>query len=1007
MKHSRYIFLIIYLLLNVLSTATVLAKEVHESDADDPTITVLLMVPDQYGANFNLYKDHFEQFGWNVITTALTKQVNPCPWAHGLGLPVLTVDTLISELENFEGIDAIAITSASRFGTSTMDDLMNNQFVLDILKSANDEGIVISAYCTAVRLLAAADIINGVNITGQAQYMQEYLDAGANYISETDQPVIDGNIVTSIRGDYNSNVNCMAFENAIEMNRNNVVISGDSETIQESDLGLSDVTWSRTIGGSSSDECYDVIPDGDGGCYTLGYTYSVGEGSTDILLCRVDAEGSLLWSKTFGGEKRDFGSTLLKTEDHLYLIGYTTSMGNGKKDVFVVKTDTDGNSIWEKTYGGSEDDYANDAVIAENGNLLIVGSTLSIGNGEEDMLALKMDSDGNEIFMTSIGAVKSDLGYGVCNAYDAGYIIIGATGSFSLKRDIHVAKLSVSGATEWEKTYGANDDNDWGYRVLPDNNGNYIIGGKADIHGTDFYNMCIMKIDAEGNEIWKHKYGNTKMYEFGNDIIQFTDSTFYVAGIQKSYETGNEFAVMKIDADGTMLNWDVYSLPCVDWLSSITKIGDNTLLMGGYTNSAGHGMFDQVLIKTSILNAEFEADTVNGRVPIEVNYLDKSTGSIHQYEWDFQNDGVIDSYEKNPSFVYDEPGIYSVRMNISDGVTSRSIVKENLINVYSDDCSVTLSSENSTLYCEASESLSLTEGFLLEAWIRPTNIDGSQVLFTKSKVSMTLVKNNTYHNALQMRLFADSSSALSIFSPDSLLKENEWQHIAFTYNNNGTIHLVVNGEEKALHFPSSQPLGNVADNSDKDLSIASNANGSSAFQGYIDEIRVFNKYVTPEEIKAKYVSEMTGDEDGLVAYWACDEGEGNCIADRTSLNNELIGNEIGWGIGKKLEPVVSIDEIDETKTPDSFTLLGNFPNPFNPSTYITYYLPYTSEVSIQVYTISGEAIINKILGFQEQGFHSEKMQLHNFASGIYLYSVKCKNEKNMSMSKTNRMVLLK
>ncbi|MBN2461242.1 MAG: DJ-1/PfpI family protein [Candidatus Cloacimonetes bacterium] len=176
-------------------------------------VEVLLIVPNWFGANSYYLMEMFSEFGWQVTYTAVNPTVNPCFW----GQPI-AVDIVIAQLGDIEEFDVIAICPSRWYNNppNAYNDLLNSQETLDLLVNANNAGKIIYATCAGVRVLAAAGILEGVNITGNPYYESEYIAAGANYLGDNIPPVIDGNIVTSTRGEYYWIQNAEAIMTALQ-----------------------------------------------------------------------------------------------------------------------------------------------------------------------------------------------------------------------------------------------------------------------------------------------------------------------------------------------------------------------------------------------------------------------------------------------------------------------------------------------------------------------------------------------------------------------------------------------------------------------------------------------------------------------------------------------------------------------------------------------------------------------------------------------------------------------
>lgn len=199
----------------VIIFITLLSLSLGSLRADD--IKVLLVFPDQYGANSFLMLEKLEEFGWNVTTTGVNPVIQPCFWGDAV-----TVDTLISEITDISNYDCLILCTMRWWSNpaNAYADILNSEEAMQLYVDANNAGLIIYAACAGVRILAAAEILDGVNITGNDNYEDEYLAAGANFLGTNIPPVIDGNIVTGMRGQYYFNQNMEAIKTALEKNIN-------------------------------------------------------------------------------------------------------------------------------------------------------------------------------------------------------------------------------------------------------------------------------------------------------------------------------------------------------------------------------------------------------------------------------------------------------------------------------------------------------------------------------------------------------------------------------------------------------------------------------------------------------------------------------------------------------------------------------------------------------------------------------------------------------------------
>jgi len=207
------------------------------------------------------------------------------------------------------------------------------------------------------------------------------------------------------------------------------------------------IIWAKTYGGTNDDWAYSVQQTSDGGYIVAGWTYSFGAGSDDILLIKTDASGNVQWAKTYGGTSYDFAYSVQQTSDGGYMVaGLTRSFGAGSDDILLIKTDASGNVQWTKTYGGTNDDLAYSVQQTLGGGYIVAGLTRSFGAGYLDIFLIKTDANGNIIWAKTYGGTSRDEAYSVQQTSDGGYIVAGYTGSFSAGLyDIFLVKTDASG----------------------------------------------------------------------------------------------------------------------------------------------------------------------------------------------------------------------------------------------------------------------------------------------------------------------------------------------------------------------------------------------------------------------------------------------------------------------------------------------------------------------------------------------------------------------------------
>jgi arginine repressor len=207
------------------------------------------------------------------------------------------------------------------------------------------------------------------------------------------------------------------------------------------------VAFAKTYGGTGNDRASYVLQTSDGGYIVVGDTGSLGADSVDIFLVKTDANGNIIWAKTYGGIVDEYAHSVLQTSDGGYIVaGETHSFGAGWHDVLLIKTDANGNVIWAKTYGGTSWDVARSVQQTSDGGYIVAGYTDSFGAGGPDFFLIKIDANGNISWAKTYGGTYSDWARSVQQTSDGGYIVAGFTGSFGAGGvDIFLVKTNARG----------------------------------------------------------------------------------------------------------------------------------------------------------------------------------------------------------------------------------------------------------------------------------------------------------------------------------------------------------------------------------------------------------------------------------------------------------------------------------------------------------------------------------------------------------------------------------
>jgi hypothetical protein len=367
-----------------------------------------------------------------------------------------------------------------------------------------------------------------------------------------------------------------------------------------------DTLWTKIYDGY--DGTYFEETD-DGGFIVIGAHYQI-DVSCDIYLIKTDSSGDTIWTGTYGRELADRPIWVHQTSDRGYLmVGWSTSSNPNNEDVIVIKADSLGHEIWTKVYGGPGNEFVRRAHETSDGGCIIVANTESYGNGSFDLYLLRLNADGDTLWTKTYGGTLYDVGYSAIQTPDGGFFVTGnlyfdcddyyyftlirtdangdslwtkfygissgtrrttiiptSDGNYIIQKGTKLYKINEVGDTLWTNSFNSSDPDEeiTYYEIAQVSDGGFVICGQAGIPWQEHLDVYAVKTDSLGDTTWTQRIIGEESVSVSNAecIAQTSDGNFVLVGSLNVGEEGNKLLLAKIESGLVGIeNKQDYSLP--------------------------------------------------------------------------------------------------------------------------------------------------------------------------------------------------------------------------------------------------------------------------------------------------------------------------------------------------------------------------------------------------------------------------------------------------------------
>lgn len=355
--------------------------------------------------------------------------------------------------------------------------------------------------------------------------------------------------------------------------------------------------WAANYG-TSYDDYLRRVRAGSDGLFLAGSTQAPSSGADDdVWVVKLDFEGNVLWSVTFGGSSDDFAWSVCSTDDGGCVVcGATASVGAGGKDGFVTKLDSDGNIVWQKVYGGSGDDQLQDIKKVSDG-FILCGTTYSFGSGGYAWL-LKIDSSGNVQWSKVYGGSGEERGYAL-EVFDDGYVVVGGSDTFSVGSAFvswYIFKVDLNGNLLWARALGDYYLN-IAFSVAKTASDEFVVSGM--VAGSNGRKLGLVKMDSSANCLWQVRSVETAYPWGGYDVCTCSDGGVAVAAMttESGFSQGlDDYWVLRFDKDGNNVWQRSFGDNNDEEARGITCLPGGGFAVSGYSKSFSVGLQDAWVI---------------------------------------------------------------------------------------------------------------------------------------------------------------------------------------------------------------------------------------------------------------------------------------------------------------------------------------------------------------------------------------------------------------------------
>ncbi len=315
------------------------------------------------------------------------------------------------------------------------------------------------------------------------------------------------------------------------------------------------IVWFNVYDEGFIEHGYDVIETADNGLLIVGDIYNSVQDfphNAQVYLIRLDKRGNLLWSRQYGGSRFDQGLAICAVPGGGYaIVGRTKDTASGQDDILLIRVDQNGNELWKRTYGGNADDRGTAIVALPDGGFAFTGfSSNLVGGIGNDIVLYRVNAQGDVVWMEVFGTAGNEEAHDLILASDQTLVL---TGSINNYNDAFVAKYTLSGSLVWTRSVGGGTLGDEAFAIVETADRHLVIAGRTETSASNT-DVLLAKLDANGNLVWFRALGDRTFLDTAEDLVATQAGGFAIIGYNALDAVFfNDLTLMVTDSNGNII----------------------------------------------------------------------------------------------------------------------------------------------------------------------------------------------------------------------------------------------------------------------------------------------------------------------------------------------------------------------------------------------------------------------------------------------------------------------